>query len=455
MRIWKGRNTGLAALLLVAAAAAPGRADDWPQWLGPQRDGVWRETGLLDKFPAGGPKVLWRSPLGTGYAGPAVAGDRVYVLDRRRTLDADGKPKPPTRDGILGTERVVCLGASDGKVIWKDEYPCPYTISYPSGPRTTPVVRDGRVYTLGAMGDLRCYDAATGKPVWTKNFLKDYGLDAPPVWGWAAHPVLEGDLLYCLVGGKGSAVAAFHKDTGKEAWHALDTKEICYSPPTLIRAGGKRQLVVWLSDSINGLDPDTGAVYWTQAYPVGRQPQRPAVNIATVRHEGDRLFLSTFYHGPMMLQLAADRPAVSVLWRGKSNDASHPDGMHILMATPLLRDGHVYGIGAAGDLICQDAATGKKLWSTFAATGGEESLYGTAFLVPQGDRVVIFNDQGDLILAHLTPEGYKEIDRAHLLDPLQEVGGRHVVWSHPAFAHRCVFARNDKEMVCVSLAANG
>src|SRR5438105_5929342 len=111
MCIWQGRNLGLAAVLLVAAAA-PGRADDWPQWLGPKRDGVWRETGLLDKFPAGGPKMLWRAPLGTGFAGPAVAGDRVYVLDRLRALDADGKPKPPTRDGIPGTERLLCLGAA-------------------------------------------------------------------------------------------------------------------------------------------------------------------------------------------------------------------------------------------------------------------------------------------------------------------------------------------------------
>ncbi len=454
MRIWQGRTLGLAAVLLVAAAA-PGRADDWPEWLGPRRDGVWRETGLLDKFPAGGPKVLWRAPLGTGFSGPAVAGDRVYVMDRHRALDADGKPKPATRDGMPGTERVLCLGAADGKVVWKDEYNCPYTISYASGPRTTPLVRDGRVYALGAMGDLRCLEADTSKPVWTKNLLKDYGLTAGPVWGYAAHPLLEGDLLYCLVGGKGSAVVAFHKDTGKEAWRALTTKEICYSPPTLITAGGKRQLVVWLSESINGLDPDTGAVYWTQAYPVGREPQRPAVTIATVRHDGDLLFLSSFYHGPMMLKLAADHPAVSVLWRGKSNDPTHPDGMHLLMAAPWLHGGHVYGFGASGELLCQDAATGKQLWSTFEPTGGPGDCV-SAFLVPQGDRFVIANDQGDLILAHVSPEGYREISRAHLLAPdYDDHRGRHVVWSHPAFAHKCVFARNDQEMICVSMAAEG
>jgi outer membrane protein assembly factor BamB len=446
------RGAWLTAVLLVAWGGAS-RADDWPQWLGPNRDGVWRETGLVDRFPAGGPKVMWRVPLGPGYSGPAVAADRVYVLDRRRALTADGKPKPATRDGIPGSERVLCLGAADGKLLWQDEYDCPYTISYGSGPRTTPVVRDGRVYALGAMGDLRCLDAATGKPVWTKKLLKEYGLDEPQAWGYAAHPVLEGDLLYCLVGGKGSAVVAFHKDTGQEAWRALTSAEVCYSPPILIQAGGKRQLVVWLSDSINGLDPETGAVYWTQAYPEGRPPQRPAVNIATVRHDGDLLFLTSFYHGPMMLKLAADRPAVSVLWKGKSNNPVRPDGLHGLMAAPLLQDGHIYGTGASGELLCLEESTGKQLWSTYAATTGEAADCATAFLVPQGDRVVIFNDQGDLILANLSPKGYKEIDRAHILDPVQAARGRQVVWSHPAFAHRCVFARNDKELVCVSLAA--
>jgi outer membrane protein assembly factor BamB len=443
----------LGVVLAGTLGAAVGRADDWPQWLGPQRDGIWRESDLLAKFPQGGPKVRWRAPLGTGYSGPAVVGDRVYVMDRERAKDADGKPKPPTRDGIPGTERLLCLSATDGKLIWKDEYDCLYTISYPTGPRTTPLIRDGWVYSLGAMGDLRCLDAATGKPRWTKNLVKEYELDGPQVWGYAAHPLLVGDLLYCLVGGKGSAVVAFHKDTGKEVWKALDTQETGYSPPVLIKAGGTEQLIIWLSESINGLDPKTGGVYWTQAYPEKQPPQRPAVNIATVRQDGDLLFLSTYYHGPMMLKLAADKPAASVLWRGKSNNPAKPDGIHALMASPVIKGGHIYGVSADGSLHCVEAQTGKDLWSTFDATGGEASDCGTAFLVPQGDRFIVYNDHGDLILAELTPKGYHEIDRAHILEPAEFSRMRHVVWSHPAFAHRCVFARNEKEIICVSMAA--
>jgi outer membrane protein assembly factor BamB len=444
----------LAAVVACGFAAGGGRADDWPQWLGPRRDGVWRETGLVKKFPGGGPRVLWRVPVAAGYSGPAVVGDRVYVMDRERARDNQGRPLRPTPKGILGNERVLCLRATDGKLLWKHAYDCPYTISYPSGPRTTPLVHDGRVYTLGAMGDLLCLDAAGGKVRWSKNLLKEYDLAAPPVWGWAAHPLLDGDLLYCLAGGPGSAVVAFHKDTGKEVWRALTTEEVGYSPPMLYSAGGKRQLIVWLTDSINSLNPATGRVYWSQRYPADRPPQRPAVSIATPRLLDDLLFVTSYYHGPMMLKLAPDKPAAAVLWRGQSNKPERPDGLHSLLSTPVLKDGHIYGIGADGELRCFRAADDKQLWQTLAPQRGKRAEWGAAFLVPQGDRFVILNELGDLILAELKPSGYKEIDRAHILEPTQEVRGRMVVWSHPAFARRCVFARNDKEMVCLSLAAD-
>jgi outer membrane protein assembly factor BamB len=450
-RLFRTRPALLVALVILTAAHA--RANDWPQWLGSERGGVWRETGLVEKFPKGGPRVLWRKPLAEGYSGPAVVGDRVYVMDRERERDTEGKPKRPTRDGIAGNERVLCLNATDGTVIWKHVYDCPYTISYPAGPRTTPLVQDGRVYTLGAMGDLLCLDADKGKVIWSKNLMKEYKLDAPPVWGWAAHPLLDGDLLYCLVGGENSAVVAFNKDTGAEVWKALTTQEVGYSPPMIYEAGGKRQLIIWLSEAIHALDPATGRVYWKQAYPTDRPPQRPAVNIITVRRLDDLLFLSTYYHGPLMLKLDRDKPGASVLWKGKSNNPARPDGLHMLMAPPVLKDGHIYGVCAAGQLRCLKAQTGEQVWETFAATGGKKGDCATAFLVPQGGRYIIFNDQGDLILARLSPKGYDEIDRAHILEPVQAARGREVVWSHPAFARRCVFARNDKEMVCVSLAA--
>src|SRR6478672_1130049 len=139
------------ALAFVLSAIA--RADDWPQWLGPTRDDVWHETGIVEKFPEGGPKVLWRAPIGGGYAGPAVAGGKVYVMDFVKA-SGDVTNDPMARAELAGKERVLCLRASDGKELWKHEYDCPYKISYPAGPRATPVVAGGKVYTLGAEGNL-------------------------------------------------------------------------------------------------------------------------------------------------------------------------------------------------------------------------------------------------------------------------------------------------------------
>src|SRR5262245_42033878 len=161
----------VAGMLAVADSA---RADDWPQWLGPKRDGVWREQGLLAKFPAGGPAIRWRTPIGAGYSGPVVAQGRVFITDR---VLADGttNPKDPFgRTRVEGKERVLCLEEATGKVLWKHEYDCPYTVSYAAGPRATPAVAGDKVYTLGAMGHLFCFNVKSGDIVWSKNLPKEY-----------------------------------------------------------------------------------------------------------------------------------------------------------------------------------------------------------------------------------------------------------------------------------------
>jgi outer membrane protein assembly factor BamB len=451
----------LVMLSPLLAASTDGQLD-WPQWLGISRDGIWKESGIVQKLPAGGPKVAWRVPVGIGYSGPAVAGDRVFVTDRERTTDAEGKPRRPTRNGVLGNERVLCLDARDGKQLWEHVYDCPYTISYPNGPRTTPLVEGEWVYSLGAMGDLNCLASADGKPRWEKNLAKTYGVE-PPVWGFAAHPLIDGDLLYCLVGGKGAAVVALNKSTGAEVWKTLDSEEVGYSPPMIYDLAGRRQLVVWLSEAIYGLDPASGKELWRQAYPIDIPVMRPAVNIVTVKKTGDEktgdlLFISSFYHGPMMIKV--EETGASVVWQGKSNNPIKPDGPHCVMGSPVFHDGHGYAVGNQGELRCFKEESGEQLWLTYEAVAKRKADCGTAFIVPlaaesQPHRHVLFNDQGDLIFADLSPAGYKELDRAHLVDPVGFARGRDVVWSHPAFAGRSVFARNDKELVCVSLAEEG
>lgn len=439
---------------VLLSASSMARGDDWPQWLGPKRDAVWRETGILDKFPPGGPKVRWRKPIGGGYAGPAVAAGRVFVTDRKLAEGVENPANPFARNKIPGKERVLCLDEASGKLLWKHEYDCEYYISYPSGPRATPLVHNAKVYTLGAMGDLFCFNAADGKILWSKNFVKDY--KAPvPLWGFAAHPLLDGEKLICLVGGEDSIVVAFDKNTGAEIWHALSFKargtELGYCPPMIYEAGGKRQLIIWHPEAVNSLDPETGKLYWSEPFKVGAN-----LTIPTPRREGDLLLVTSFYNGSMMLKLAADRPAAKVVWRSKvaSENPKRTDTLNSIMCTPFLRDGYIYCVCSYGELRCLREKDGKRMWMTLKATGAhdESERWANAFLIAQGDRFFLPNEKGDLLIAKLTPKGYEEIDRAHILEPTARLQDRKVVWSHPAFANRSMYARNDKEIVCISLA---
>ncbi len=430
-------------------------ADDWPQWLGPQRDGVWRETGILAKFPQGGPKVRWRTPLGEGYSGPAVANGKVYITDR---VLAKGTKNPANafdrKTRVNGVERILCLNEADGKVLWQHEYDCTYKISYASGPRTTPVVAGGKVYTLGAMGNLYCYDADKGTVLWAKDLLKEYEFDVPG-WGFSGHPLLDGDGLICLVGGQGSVAVAFHKDTGKELWKALSSNEPGYAPPMIYEIDGKRQLILWHPESVNSLDPATGKVNWTQRY--NKKPQLGAgMSIPTPRLYKDKLFFTNFYDGALMLEVKGTQ-SPKVLWQiqGRSVMPNDTDALHSVMVTPIFKGDFIYGVCSYGELRCVEAATGKRIWSTHKPVTGESTRWGNAFIVEQGDRYILFNELGDLILARFSPKGYEEIDRANILTPTNTMAppaGRRVIWSHPAFANRSVFARNDKEIICVSLA---
>ncbi len=422
-------------------------ADEWPQWLGPQRDSVWRETGIVEKFPEGGPKRVWRADVGGGYSGPAVAGGGVFFMDRFVPSDA---PKPKSAfdaSRIPGNERVVCLDASDGHLLWKSEYDCPYTVSYAAGPRTTPIVSDGRVYAVGTMGNLLCLEAKSGAIVWQRDFQKDYALKIP-TWGVSANPLLDGNKLICVVGGEGSVAVAFDKDTGKELWRALSAKEPGYSAPIIAEFGGRRQLIVWHAEAVNGLDPETGRVLWTQAWKMNY-----GMAIATPRKVGESLFLSGFYNGARLLRFEAGKDEPSIVWataKMSERDTAH---LNCTMNTPFIEDGYVYGACSYGQYRCLRLETGERLWETFAPTSGKSERWGNCFTVKNGNRFFLFSEKGELVIARLSSKGYEEIDRAKVIEPTNTDPGRPVVWCHPAFANRRMYVRNDREMVCVDLAA--
>ncbi|MCI0381195.1 MAG: PQQ-like beta-propeller repeat protein [Gemmataceae bacterium] len=429
------------AILLSATPAA--LTDDWPQWLGPKRDAVWRESGIVEKFPADGPKILWRAKIAGGYAGPAVAEGRVYVHDFLTEADTKKLSSPQGKPKIEGKERILCLDAKNGELVWKHEYDCTYGISYPAGPRCTPTVQGGKVYAVGAMGHLHCLDAANGKLFWSKELPKEFNSKVP-IWGMSGHPLVDGPRLICIAGGGDNVVVALDKDTGKELWKALSAKEPGYSTPTLIEAGGKNQLVIWHGEAINGLDPETGKVLWSE-----KLAPSFGMSIMTPQRHGEYLFAGGYGGQSLLLQLDKDKPGVKELWRGKPKTSVHPVNM-----TPFAEGGLMYGVDTQGPLLAMKLETGERLWETYQATTGDRPEgAATAFLVKNGDRFFLFNEKGQLIIAKLSAKGYEEISRAKILEPTGTGFGRDVVWSHPAFAGRCAFIRNDRELVCVGLAA--
>lgn len=448
----------LAALAFLVSIPSLCPADDWPQWLGPQRDGVWREQGLLPELPKEGLKVRWRAPVGMGYAGPAVAGGKVFLLDRQLTNGTKNPANPFDRiKGIPGNERVLCLDEATGKTVWTYEYDCPYTVSYAGGPRCTPAVVGDRVYTFGTEGHFHCLDATSGKVVWGRKLA-----EVPtPMWGYAGHPLVDGDLVYVPTADPKGILYALNRKTGEIAWQAIPAKECGYSPPVIFEIGGKRQLIQWHPAGMTSLDPVTGKILWN----IPQEPMKYGVTIVTPRlyhnaQMGDLIFVSSQYGGALMVKVSKDdagNPAAATLWHriGKSDRTS--DAIQTLMATPLLRDDHLYGIDAKGQLRGLQIATGDRIWETFAATTYEAGMqsWATTFIVPLGDtgtRCLLPNEHGDLILADLTPAGYKELGKIHLLDPTNNDARRPVLWCHPAFANKSIYWRNDNELVCWSYA---
>ncbi len=452
----RSRLASLAAALIAFHGIGPAlNAADWPEWMGAERDGVWRETGLVEHFDTGSLPVRWRVPVKAGYVGPAVVDGRVYLLDREAGKPAERKRGDRSLPQIPGNERVLCLDAATGRTLWEHVYDCPYRISYPSGPRATPLVRDGRVYALGAMGDLKCLDAADGRILWATNVAAQFHAE-PPVWGYAAHPLLDGERLILPVGGTNSAIVALHKDTGRELWRAQTAVEIGYAPPVVRDLAGRRQLVFWHADAVSGLNPQDGDVLWSHPYPVGGRPQRPEVTIALPRFSGDRLFLTSFYQGSLMLQVPRTGAEPRVVWNRRSRKQSEmTEGLHTVMSTPVVKDGFAYGICAFGELRCLDLKTGERRWESLDLFRGEAGFFAHAFIVEENYRHWFWTDRGELVVGRLSPQGLEIISRAQLLEPAENTRGRDVLWCHPAFANRSAYIHNGRELICVDLSYQG
>lgn len=406
---------------------AAAHAEDWPQWRGPNRDGVWHadDTGVSKPIEGATASVLWRQQVGAGWASPVIAQGRVYLFDAFLQ-----KPK--------AQERITCFDEGTGKELWRHacevKYPAGcFTPGQENGPTATPIVHGGRVYSMGQMGDAFCFDAATGAIVWHHNFkerfkMQDFGING--------SPLIDGDLLILAIGGKPDAcLLAVNKDTGDVAWHALD-EPMTNSSPVIVTAAGKGQLIMWTQQSVSSLDPQSGKLLWSERLITSSDNA-----ISTPVCAGDSLLI-----GGLMFRLDQDNPGAKVLWP-ESRTVSH----RVLSntSTGVIHAGCVYSAKSRGELVCLDGSNGSLLWSTDQVTKPKSGA--CVHLTKDGGSFLLYNDQGELITAELTRQGYHEKSRAFLLAPDQPFGGNKVNWSAPSFANGKVFVRNQKEFVCASV----
>jgi len=404
-------------------------AQDWPDWRGTNRDAVWEETGIVEKFDS---KILphkWSVEISSGYSGPTVANGKVYITDRIE------KPSQ--------LERVICFDERTGEKLWEYSYNCEYSgVGYPAGPRASVVINDGKAYSLGTMGDLLSFDAATGNVLWQKDLKNEYEINMP-IWGIAATPLIVDEKIIVHVSGKNACVVALNKNDGKEIWRNLEDRA-GYSAPILIEKNGTRVIVNWTEHSLSGLNPETGELYWRFPWKTGS-----GMSIATPVLYNDHIFVSAFYSGSLLVKLGEDYKTAEKVWQRSGESERKTDALHCVMNTPVIIDDFIYGVDSYGELRCLEFLTGDRVWEDQTAV--KRGRWANIHFIQHEDKIWMFNEHGELIISELSPEGYKELSRTKLIEPTKKQLPRGVTWSHPAFANKHVFIRNDNKLVCASL----
>ncbi|QXD25932.1 PQQ-like beta-propeller repeat protein [Opitutia bacterium ISCC 51] len=411
-------------------------SEDWPQWRGQDRDGTWKETGIVDSFPSDRLEPVWSTPVGSGYSGPTVSNGRVYLTSHLEEPDQ--------------LEQIHCVDEKTGKEIWKYVYPCVYQdLSYPLGPRAAVAIHDGKAYALGAMGNFHCLDASTGELIWKKDLLEEYDANNP-VWGITSSPLIDDQNVYLQVGGQPDAcIVALEKDTGEESWRALDGLA-SYSAPKFIEQTGKRLVLVWTGDWFAALNPDDGSPAWKHVFDRAKMP----INVADpiLDTDNQRIFLSSFYDGSYFYQLKDDSFESELIWERRGRSEIKTDALHSIISTSVIRGNYVYGIDSYGEFRCLDLTNGDRVWND--QTLLEKGRWATAFLVQNGERTWIFTEKGELIIANLSPKGWERISSTHLIEPTTFLPRRsgNILWSHPAYANKHIFVRNDQELRAFDLS---
>ena len=391
-------------------------ASDWPQFLGPTRNGVYDGTDIAESWPSGGPPVVWHKEVGHGFSGPVVVEGKLILFDR-----------------LNDQERISCLDAKSGRELWSFGYPTSYEddFGFDNGPRATPATSEGRVYTFGAQGMLHCVDLATGKKLWSADLQGQYQA-RKGFFGLACSPLVEGGAVLLGIGGtKGAGVVALDKVSGKLLWKTCDD-EAGYSSPTAATIGGKRYALFLTRAGLVVINPAQGRILsefpWRSRNPM-------SVNAATPLVIGDNVFLSACYGtGAVLLKLQDDH--VEKLWSEEDLLSNH-------YATSVELNGFLYGIHGRADpgfiprpkLRCIELKTKRVCWET-------ESI-GAASLIRAGNQLLILTDKGELVGARATPETFKAQNRAQVLSS--------EVRAFPALASGLFYARSKDQLVGLDL----
>lgn len=390
------RFTLMLALTLIAGVAA---AADWPQFRGPNRDGISPEAAVLKSWPASGPKVLWKAPLGEGYSQVVSAKGRLFTLAQQ------------------GEEQVaLAFDGATGKRLWRTRIDREYNDGQGDGPRSTPTVDGELVYVLSAHGKLAALRAANGQAAWQHDLRAEYGAN-PPQWGVSTSPLVEGNLLIVNVGGSGNkSIVAFDKTNGKPVWTSQGDGA-GYSAPIAITVRGVRQVIVFTADAILSISPKDGRLFWRSGWKTDYD-----VNAATpIFLPPDKLFVSSGYGtGSALLQI--NRTNVAEVWRSR--------GMKNQFSSSVLHDGILYGFDNS-TFKAIDAATGKERW--------KQRGFGHGSLILAGGHLIVLSDRGKLALVQATPEEYRELGNAQVID------GK--CWTSPSLADGRLYVRNEEELI--------
>lgn len=420
-------STRLLTLILLAllcgGPATPTRpalgeapATDWPRWRGPEGRGVWNLPGPSTIDLHQGVTEVWRKPISPGYSGIAVTAGRLYTQDR--------PPEPEQH------ERVLCLDSDSGQLIWEYLYEADYTdLDYDKGPRATPLVDEGRVYILGAVGHFACLDATSGQVLWRHDLKQDWQA-RQPMWGFAASPIRHGELIIVHPGAADGCFMAFHHERGELAWKS-GSDSCGYATPIVVEHSGSKQLIGWTPEHIVSLDPATGQSLWRIPYPVTY-----GVSIATPLFRQGIVLVAGYWEGSKAIRLGNNPQEAELIWEENRQ-------LRGLMADPLYRDGHVYLLDKRFGIVCFELASGTVRWTDEnQLTPEDRNPQASLVWIGESDEVIALNALGELVHARFQPDGYEELGRTRVTGE---------TWAHPAYVGRDVYARDDETIVRVQV----